>query len=67
MTDPRRIDPALLRPAEVDHLLGDASKARAELGWMPTVAFKELVEMMVDADLKLLSSSSPALARVPTR
>jgi GDPmannose 4,6-dehydratase len=62
-----RIDPALLRPAEVDHLLGDASKARAELGWMPTVAFKELVEMMVDADLKLLSSSSPALARVPTR
>jgi GDPmannose 4,6-dehydratase len=62
-----RIDPALLRPAEVDHLLGDASKARAELGWMPTVAFKELVEMMVDADLKLLSSSSPAVARVPTR
>src|SRR6267143_1536544 len=50
-----RIDPALLRPAEVDHLLGDASKARAELGWMPTVAFKELVEMMVDADLQLLS------------
>jgi GDPmannose 4,6-dehydratase len=62
-----RIDPALLRPAEVDHLLGDASKARAELGWMPTVAFKELVEMMVDADLQLLSSSSPAVARVPTR
>jgi GDPmannose 4,6-dehydratase len=62
-----RIDPALLRPAEVDHLLGDASKARAELGWMPTVGFKELVEMMVDADLQLLSSSSPAVARVPTR
>src|SRR5712664_2125000 len=40
-----RMDPALLRPAEVDHLLGDASKARAELGWAPTVAFKELVEM----------------------
>src|SRR4030095_10775392 len=51
-----RIDPALLRPAEVDHLLGDASKARAELGWMPTVGFKELVEMMVDADLQLLGS-----------
>src|SRR2546425_1407998 len=62
-----RIDPALLRPAEVDHLLGDASKARAELGWMPTVAFNQLVEMMVDADLQLLSSSAPAVARVPAR
>ena len=62
-----RVDPALLRPAEVDHLLGDASKARAELGWKPTVAFKDLVEMMVDADLQLLSSSSPAVARVPAR
>jgi GDPmannose 4,6-dehydratase len=62
-----RMDPALLRPAEVDHLLGDASKARAELGWAPTVAFKELVEMMVDADLQLLSSSAPAVARVPAR
>src|SRR5712691_10976216 len=60
-----RVDPALMRPAEVDHLLGDASKARAELGWMPTVAFKELVEMMVDADLRLLSSSPPVVARVP--
>jgi GDPmannose 4,6-dehydratase len=62
-----RMDPALLRPAEVDHLLGDASKARAELGWAPTVAFKELIEMMVDADLQLLSSSAPAVARVPAR
>jgi GDPmannose 4,6-dehydratase len=44
-------DPALMRPAEVDHLLGDASKARAELGWSPTVGFDELVEMMVDADV----------------
>ncbi len=49
-----REDPALLRPAEVDHLVGDASKARAVLGWQPTVSFKELVEMMVDADLKRL-------------
>jgi GDPmannose 4,6-dehydratase len=47
-----RVDPALKRPAEVDHLLGDASKARAELGWAPTVEFKQLVEMMVDADLE---------------
>jgi GDPmannose 4,6-dehydratase len=47
-------DPSLYRPAEVDHLLGDASKARRELGWTPTVGFRELVEMMVDADLKRL-------------
>ena len=45
-------DPALLRPAEVDHLVGDASKAREELGWNPTVPFKSLVTMMVDADLE---------------
>lgn len=45
-------DPNLLRPAEVEHLLGDASKARKKLGWEPTVSFHELVRMMVDADLK---------------
>ncbi len=45
-------DPSLLRPAEVDHLIGDSSKARAELGWSPTISFKGLVEMMVDADLQ---------------
>jgi len=44
-------DPALIRPAEVDHLLGDASKARAELGWSPTVGFDDLIGMMVDADV----------------
>lgn len=48
-----RIDPALLRPAEVDLLVGDASKARAALGWQPTVTFSELIRMMVDADLEL--------------
>ena len=62
-----RIDPALLRPAEVDHLLGDPSKARAVLAWTPTVDFTQLVVMMVDADLKLLSSSPSTVARVPTR
>ena len=62
-----RIDPALMRPAEVDHLLGDATKASAELGWMPSVGFKQLIEMMVDADLELLSSSTSAVARVPVR
>jgi GDPmannose 4,6-dehydratase len=48
-------DPALLRPAEVDHLLGDATKATRELGWTPQVNFKQLVEMMVDADIERLS------------
>ena len=46
-----RRDPALTRPAEVDHLVGDASKARRVLGWQPTVNFPQLVELMVDADL----------------
>jgi GDPmannose 4,6-dehydratase len=58
-----RVDPALLRPAEVDHLIGDASKARAALGWQPTVPFEGLVRMMVDADLARLSASAPAGAR----
>lgn len=49
-------DPQFMRPAEVDLLVGDASKARRELGWEPTVTFPELVEMMVDADLALLRS-----------
>jgi GDPmannose 4,6-dehydratase len=62
-----RIDPALLRPAEVEHLLGDPSKARAELGWRPTVDFKQLVEMMVDADLQLLGAASSVRAQVPAR
>ena len=48
-------DPKLLRPAEVDHLVGDASKARRELGWEPKTSFRELVELMVDADLARLS------------
>jgi GDPmannose 4,6-dehydratase len=46
-------DPRLMRPAEVDILQGDASKARATLNWRPKVGFKELVTMMVDADLEL--------------
>ncbi len=45
------IDPALKRPAEVDSLLGDASKAKQMLGWAPRVRFPELVRMMVEADL----------------
>ena len=50
-------DSALVRPAEVDLLVGDASKARRELGWEPTVAFEELVEMMVDADVDRLEEA----------
>ena len=61
------VDPSLLRPAEVEHLLGDASKARAELGWKPTVDFKQLVEMMVDADLHRLSASTAARAPISAR
>ncbi|MBM4130629.1 GDP-mannose 4,6-dehydratase [bacterium] len=49
-----RQDERYLRPAEVDHLRGDASKARRVLGWAPTITFPELVRMMVDADLALL-------------
>jgi GDPmannose 4,6-dehydratase len=47
-----KTDPSLLRPAEVDTLIGDASKARRVLGWTPTTTFPQLVEMMVRADLE---------------
>jgi GDPmannose 4,6-dehydratase len=49
-----QIDPKYYRPAEVDALCGDASKARAKLGWEPTVTFKELVRIMVESDVKAL-------------
>jgi GDPmannose 4,6-dehydratase len=47
-------DPAFLRPAEVDHLIGDASKANARFQWTPSVDFPGLVRMMVDADVARL-------------
>lgn len=50
------VDPALVRPAEVDLLIGDASKAKKKLGWEPKMQFKELIEMMVDADLEKLKA-----------
>jgi GDPmannose 4,6-dehydratase len=53
------IDPRYFRPTEVDLLLGDASKAKRQLGWSPRVSFTELVEMMVDADLAAVQSSIP--------
>ncbi|HXB21870.1 MAG TPA: GDP-mannose 4,6-dehydratase [Candidatus Solibacter sp.] len=52
------IDPKLVRPAEVDYLCGDSSKARRVLGWKPKVDFRQLVEMMVDADLTAQSHSA---------
>ena len=51
-----RVDPAFLRPAEVDHLIGDSGKARRVLGWEPKVTFDQLIAMMVDADLDRLSA-----------
>ncbi len=53
-------DPAYMRPAEVDLLVGDAAKAGRVLGWEPTVSFVELVHLMVDADLKLIQSGGVA-------
>jgi GDPmannose 4,6-dehydratase len=58
-----RVDEAFLRPAEVDHLVGDPSKARAELGWEPESSFRELVEMMVDADVERLSPAAALVSR----
>ena len=51
-----RVDAAFLRPAEVDHLIGDSSRARHVLGWEPTVTFEQLIAMMVDADMARLSA-----------
>ena len=51
------IDPALLRPAEVDLLIGDPTKAREKLGWQPEVSFEGLVNLMVDADLAMEAQS----------
>ncbi|HEY3759863.1 MAG TPA: GDP-mannose 4,6-dehydratase [Solirubrobacteraceae bacterium] len=49
------IDDSLKRPAEVDHLIGDRSKASRDLGWEPQTSFEQLIRLMVDADLRLLS------------
>ncbi len=62
------VDESLYRPAEVDHLLGDATKARRELGWEPTVSFEELIRTMVDSDMERLRShpTSQATIAVPS-
>jgi len=54
-----RVDERFMRPAEVEQLIGDATKAREQLGWEPRTSFKELIELMVDADLELLASGVP--------
>ncbi len=53
------IDPRYFRPTEVDFLLADPSKARKKLGWQPKITFKELVKVMVDADLEMMNLKSP--------
>ncbi len=54
------VDQSLIRPAEVDRLLGDASKARRELDWQPDVSFERLVHMMVDADMARIGGTQPS-------
>lgn len=69
------LDPKYLRPAEVDLLIGDASKANSKLGWNPRVTFKELVRIMVEADLATVGShehevfgdTDPAASTTPVR
>jgi GDPmannose 4,6-dehydratase len=53
------IDPGLLRPAEVEDLVGDFTKAKERLGWTPRTTFEELVRLMTDADIELLASGTP--------
>jgi GDPmannose 4,6-dehydratase len=59
-----KLDPKLVRPAEVEHLIGDNSKARQALGWMPTVDFAALVKMMVDADLTRVTNEPRSTQRL---
>ena len=51
-----RIDPRYFRPAEVEQLLGNPAKAKAKLGWEPTVKFEELVKIMIEGDIRLLDN-----------
>jgi len=57
------VDPQFLRPAEVDHLVGNAAKARRNLGWAPSVDFAGLIAMMVDSDIERLSGIKPPTRR----
>ena len=61
-----KLDPKLIRPAEVEHLIGDATKARMQLGWAPSVDFAGLVKMMVDADVRRVSEAPQSADRLST-
>jgi GDPmannose 4,6-dehydratase len=54
-----RVDPKFLRPAEVEHLIGDTTKAREQLGWEPRTSFEDMIKLMVDSDLELLARGVP--------
>jgi GDPmannose 4,6-dehydratase len=54
-----RTDPKFTRPAEVEHLVGDATKARELLGWEPRTGFEDMIRLMVDSDLELLRAGAP--------
>jgi len=56
------IDPKLIRPAEVEFLCGDATKAREKLGWEPQVGFEELIKMMVESDLEAVQKVENGIA-----
>jgi GDPmannose 4,6-dehydratase len=60
------LDPNLIRPAEVDRLIGDSSKARTKLGWTPSVDFTALIKMMVDADLERVATAPKVGDRLST-
>ena len=62
----RRLDPKMIRPAEVEHLIGDSSKARTQLNWRPQVSFSGLVKMMVDADLERVAAPPQIVDRLST-
>jgi GDPmannose 4,6-dehydratase len=61
-----KLDPRLIRPAEVEHLIGDATKARTQLGWSPSVDFKGLITMMVDEDVKRVAVAPQLADRLST-
>jgi GDPmannose 4,6-dehydratase len=61
-----KLDPKLIRPAEVEHLIGDNSKARADLGWKPAVDFVALIKMMVDADIERVADAPRHADRLST-
>ena len=60
-----KVDPRYFRPAEVDLLVGDASKAKKDLGWIPKVKFKQLVQIMVDADVEELKKTMKGTSGTP--